>query len=84
VIDSYFFNDSEVPDIAARRKVSESTVYNQKARAQDTLKRDDVFFSALYSLQRVRDRTRAQMLAATYPDGLLPDGRRLVLIDNAA
>jgi RNA polymerase sigma factor (sigma-70 family) len=84
VIDSYFFNDCEVPDIAARRKVSESTVYNQKARAQDTLKRDDVFFSALYSLQRVRDRARAQKLAATYPDGVLPDGRRLVLIDNAA
>jgi RNA polymerase sigma factor (sigma-70 family) len=84
VIDSYFFNDSEVPDIAARRRVSESTVYNQKARAQDTLKHDDVFFSALYSLQRVRDRARAQKLTATYPDGVLPDGRRLVLIDNAA
>jgi hypothetical protein len=43
-----------------------------------------VFFSTLYSLQRVRDRARAQQLAATYPDGVLPDGRRLVLIDNAA
>lgn len=84
VIDGYFFSGSEVPDLAARRKVSESTVYNQKARAQDTLKGDDVFFSTLYSLQRVRDRARAQQLAATYPDGVLPDGRRLVLIDNAA
>ena len=84
VIDSYFFKESEVTDIAERRKVSLSTIYNQKASAQDRLECDDVFFSALYSLQRVRDRVRAEELAAAYPDGVLPDGRRLVMIDNAA
>jgi DNA-directed RNA polymerase specialized sigma24 family protein len=84
VIDSYFFKESEVSDIAERRKVSPSTIYNQKANAQGRLEGDDVFFSALYSLQRVRDRVRADELAAMYPDGVLPDGRRLVIIDNAA
>ena len=61
VIDSYFFSDRQVPDIAARRRVSESTVYNQKTRAQDTLKHDDVFFSALYSVAAgARSRTGAE------------------------
>lgn len=84
VIDSYFLKGSEVTDIAERRKVSPSRIYNQKANAQDRLEGDDVFFSTLYSLQCVRDRVRAEELSAAYPDGVLPDGRRLVVIDNAA
>jgi hypothetical protein len=84
VIDRYFFDEVDVPEIAARRAVAPSTVYNQKASAQTTLHDDDVFFSALYSLRRVRDRARAEHLARAYPDGFLPDGRRIVIIDHAA
>jgi DNA-directed RNA polymerase specialized sigma24 family protein len=51
VIDRYFFDEVDVPEIAARRAVAPSTVYNQKASAQTTLHDDDVFFSALYSLR---------------------------------
>ena len=80
VIDRYFYEDEDVPDIATRRGVSPSTIYNQKATAQKTLGADDVFFSALYSLQRVRDKVRAEQLAEAYPDGVMPDGRRIVVI----
>lgn len=31
-----------------------------------------------------RDRVRAEALARTYPDGRLPDGRRIVIIEDAA
>ena len=84
IIGGYFFNDVKVPELAAQRKVSTSTVYNQKTGAQRKLHDDDVFFSALYSLSRVRDRVRADRLASTYPDGRLPDGRRIVIIEDAA
>jgi DNA-directed RNA polymerase specialized sigma24 family protein len=80
VIDRYFYGEEDVPDIAAQRGVSPSTIYNQKATAQRSLGADDVFFSALYSLQRVRDKARAEKLADTYPDGVMPDGRRIVSI----
>lgn len=59
-------------------------MYNQKAKGQSTLRRDDVFFSALHALGRVRDEARARELARKYPDGRLPDGRRRVVIQNAA
>jgi DNA-directed RNA polymerase specialized sigma24 family protein len=84
VIDGYFFQGAQMTDIAEERKVSPSTVYNQKRKAQQSLHADDVFFSVLYSLQRVRDRARAEQLAVAYPNGLLPDGRRVVVINNAA
>jgi DNA-directed RNA polymerase specialized sigma24 family protein len=84
IIDGVFYKDIEVPDLADRRDVSPSTIYNHKAKAQKALRADDVFFSKLHSLQRVRDRVRAEQLAATYPDGVLPDGRRIVHIDQAA
>lgn len=84
VIDGYFYEELSVPELAEQRAVAPSTVYNQKAKAQSTLRRDDVFFSALYALNRVRDEARAKQLAKKYPDGRLPDGRRRVVIQNAA
>jgi hypothetical protein len=84
VIEGYFFEERDVPELAKGRKVSESTIYNQKSVAQKRLHDDDVFFSALFSLARVRDQARATHLAAAYPDGVLPDGRRLVVIRDAA
>jgi len=84
VIDADFFDDLQVPEIATRRASSQSTVYNLKARAQTRLEADNVFFSALCALDRVRDQARARKLAAEYPDGRLPDGRRIVHIGAAA
>jgi DNA-directed RNA polymerase specialized sigma24 family protein len=84
VIERYFYEEQEVPRIAAARGVATSTIYNQKARAQESLHGDDVFFSALHALHRVRDAARAKRLAEAYPDGKLPDGRRIVVIESGA
>jgi DNA-directed RNA polymerase specialized sigma24 family protein len=84
VISKYFFKEMEVTEIASSREVAQSTIYNQKAQGQKRLHDDDVFFTALANLDRVRDQARARDLAARYPDGLLPDGRRVVAIDSAA
>jgi len=84
VINGYFFDEVEVPDLAQRRSVSKSTIYNQKSKAQCRLRDDDVFFMALSSLGCVRDAARTESIHAAYPDGRLPDGRRIVVIDQAA
>lgn len=84
VVEAYFYEERKVPELARRRHVSQSTVYNQKRQARKTLFEDDVFFSVLYSLGEVRNRARARALATMYPDGRLPDGRRIVVIDDAA
>ena len=84
VIDGYFFQQATVPELAARRGTSESTIYNTKRQAQARLGADDCFFFGLYRLGIVRDRARARALAERYPDGRLPDGRRIVHIDLAA
>jgi hypothetical protein len=70
--------------LATLRTVSPSTIYNQKATAQRKLHDDDCFFFALSRLGAVRDRVRAESLAEKYPDGRLPDGRRIVHIGLAA
>jgi DNA-directed RNA polymerase specialized sigma24 family protein len=80
VINRYFFDEESVPDIAESRDASRSTIYNHKAVAQKAMHADDVFFSALHGMSIVRDRARAQRLAETYPDGVMPDGRRIVVI----
>lgn len=84
VINGYFFENLDVPELASRRGTSASTIYNQKASAQTRLHDDDMFFSALRALGCVRDRARAEDIARRYPDGRLPDGRRIVVIDAAA
>jgi len=83
VINGYFFEDLTVPVIAARRGISQSTVYNQKRDAEGNLRDDDLFFSSLLGLERVRDRARAESLAAKYPNGVYPGGKRIVHIDAA-
>lgn len=83
VITGYFFEEAAVPDLAERRGVSESTIYNHKSQAEKKLHDDDLFFSALITLDRVRDRARVESLAERYPGGLYPDGRRIVHIEAA-
>lgn len=84
VIDGVFFQQHQPEDLARLRNVSPSTIYNQKATAQRKLYDDDCFFFALFKLGAVRDRVRAQSLSTKYPDGRLPDGRRIVHIGLAA
>lgn len=84
VITGYFFEEADVQELAARRDVSESTIYNHKAQAQQRLHDDDVFFGALRSLGAVRGEVRAVEHAKRCPEGRLPDGRRSVLIDDCA
>ena len=84
VIEGYFFQRTPVADLAAHGGVSPSTIYNTKVQAQARLHADDCFFFALYRLGVVRDRARALSLAERYPDGRLPDGRRIVHIEHAA
>ena len=48
------------------------------------LRVSNIFFSALFTLGRVRDQARAKALAERYPDGVYRDGRRIVVIDAAA
>lgn len=84
VIDGLFFGGQTAADLAAARDVSRSTIYNTESQAKGKLHDDDCFFSALYRLGVVRDRARAQGLKERFPDGRLPDGRRIVHIDLAA
>lgn len=83
VINGYFFEEMKVPDLAARGGTSTSTIYNQKRHAEGSLRDDDLFFSSLLGLERVRDRARAKRLAAKYPNGVYPGGRRIVQIEAA-
>jgi hypothetical protein len=74
----------EPRQFAARRRVATSTVYNHKAQALRNLHGDDVFFSGVYALGKVRDHARAKAIAERYPEGRLANGRRTVAIDQAA
>ena len=84
IIDSYFFEQLPVADIASARRVSPSTIYNAKVSAQRNLHDDPCFFSALVKMHIVRDEVRARELRERYPDGKLPDGRRIVHINDLA
>ena len=68
----------------ARRQIATSTVYNHKAQALRNLHGDDVFFSGLCALGKVRDRARPKAIAERYAEGRLPDGWRTGAIDQAA
>lgn len=84
VIEGHYFDETPVADLAVKRRVSPSTVYNQKNKAEKKLRADDPFFTALRALGQVRDAARAEQIRAAHPDGRLPDGRRIVLIDDKA
>lgn len=77
-INALFFEDISPEELAERRGVSRSTIDNTKAQATVRLHGDDVFFVALHRLGAVRDAARDAELRRRYPDGVLPDGRRIV------
>lgn len=84
VIEAHFYEGALAEDIAAERGVSRSTIYNTKAQALVAMRGDDCFFAALCGLRVVRDKVRERELHERYPQGRLPDGRRIVWIDQAA
>lgn len=84
VVEHIFFAMGDPADLAAKRNVATSTIYNHKAQALRNLHDDDVFFTGLYALGRVRDQARAKVMRERYPDGITADGRRIVVIDQAA
>jgi DNA-directed RNA polymerase specialized sigma24 family protein len=84
VIEAHFYEGALPEDIAAEHGVTRSTIYNTKAQALVALHGDDCFFAALCGLRVVRDKVRERELHDRYPQGRLPDGRRIVWIDQAA
>jgi DNA-directed RNA polymerase specialized sigma24 family protein len=84
VVEFLFFQGGEPDELATSRSIATSTVYNHKAQALRNLHADDIFFTSLCALGKVRDQARAEQLAKRYPDGRLRDGRRVVHIDQAA
>ncbi len=84
VIDGLFFQNQTAEQLASGREVSRSTIYNNSAKAKKNMESDDCFFSALLRLGILRDQARAAEIAARYPSGRLPDGRRIVVIEQAA
>lgn len=84
VIDGEFYEGLTPDEIANQQGVSRSTVYNSKAQALANLNNDDPFFMALYGMQLVRDSERAAQLKERCPGGEMKDGRRRVVIPEAA
>jgi DNA-directed RNA polymerase specialized sigma24 family protein len=84
VIDGLFFQDQTPGHLALARNVSRSTIYNNCAKAKTNMENDDCFYIALFQLGILRDQTRAAEISARYPSGRLPDGRRIVVIEQAA
>ncbi len=84
VIAGLFFENQKADELALALNVSRSTIYNNSAKAKKNMENDDCFFTALFRLGILRDQTRAAEISARYPSGRLPDGRRIVVIDQAA
>lgn len=83
-IRALFFDGISADKLAESRGRSRSTIDNNNAKAKANLRGDEVFFIALHGLGVVRDRVRADELNRRYPDGTLPDGRRLYHARRAA
>lgn len=83
IIDAEFYAGMEPAKIAEQQGIKRSTVYNHKAQALRNLHEDDCFFMALCGMEIVRDVVRRDQLREKYPEGRLPDGRRIVHIEAA-
>jgi hypothetical protein len=80
VIEYVVLGDYSPQELADRRHVKRSTIYNLKNQAEDRLERDDVFFVELHHLRIERDNARLAYISAQHPDGHLSDGPRRIAI----
>jgi DNA-directed RNA polymerase specialized sigma24 family protein len=84
VIEALYLREIDAASVAGARGISVSTVYNHSAQAKANLYADDSFFRRLHALGVVRDRARAQDIERRCPGGRMADGRRRVVIEEAA
>ncbi len=77
---AYYYDGLSLEQIAERQSVSISTVGNAKNQAEKRLRQDDLFYCALDALGKIRSEARRQEIAVKYPDGVRPDGKRIVWI----
>jgi RNA polymerase sigma factor (sigma-70 family) len=84
VIRALYFNEIDAATIASLRGVTKSTIKNTHAHARKNLHDDDSFFSRLWALGIVRDKARALEIERRFPGGLMPDGRRRIVITEDA
>jgi DNA-directed RNA polymerase specialized sigma24 family protein len=84
VMEALYLREIDAATLAATRGVALSTIHNTSSKGRADLREDDSFFLRLHALGIVRGRARAQAIKTRYPDGLLPDGRRIVVIEDAA
>jgi DNA-directed RNA polymerase specialized sigma24 family protein len=80
VVNLVALGDYTPQELADRRRVKRSTVDNLAAQARTRMRDDDIFFVELHRLRVVRDEARLAYVAARFPDGYLPDGRRRIAI----
>lgn len=84
VIEALYLHEIKAATLATSRKVSRSTIDNHHAQAKVTMAADDGFFLRLSALGIVRDAARAADIQRRYPEGRMPDGRRRIVITDAA
>jgi len=84
VIEALYLREIKAASLAATRNVALSTIHNHASQARENLRQDDTFFLRLHALGIVRDRARALDIERRYPGGRMPDGRRRVVIEEAA
>lgn len=80
VILAYFYDGLSLEQIAKRDGVAVSTVGNTKNQAEEKLRADDLFYCALDALGLIRNEARRQEIAGKYPQGIRPDGKRIVWV----
>lgn len=80
VIEYVVLGDYSPQELADRRRVKRSTIYNLQTQGEARLEHDDMFFVELHRLRIVRDHARLAYISSHYPDGHLQDGRRRIAI----
>lgn len=84
IMEALYLREIDAASLATVRKVTLSTIHNHSSQGRANLRADDSFFMRLCALGIVRDRARRLDIERRYPTGVMPDGRRRVVIEEAA
>jgi RNA polymerase sigma factor (sigma-70 family) len=84
VIRALYWEEKTAEKVAEDKGVTRSTIDNHASKGRKKMHDDDEFFTALDQMGYVRDAARAKERQEKYPDGVMPDGRRIVSIAKAA